>query len=194
MWKTSISSLIRKTKPDYMNNYMNDSENNELFTQLPEDFDPEQDEIIESIVIDNMDLDDRTRARGIALQSLYEMDMSDHPINLILKERIDSVQLEDLQKEFVEKIVTGVRPFVHQIDRLIADYAPEWPVDQIAVIDRNIIRISVWEFAIGKTTPIKVAINESVELAKLFGSESSPRFVNGVLGSIADHIDELNHQ
>lgn len=177
-----------------MNNYMDDSVNNELFTQLPEDFDPEQDEIIESIVIDNMDLDDRTRARGIALQSLYEMDMSEHPVNLILKERIDSVQLDDSQKEFVEKIVTGVRPYIHQIDGLIADYAPEWPIDQIAVIDRNIIRISVWEFAIGKTTPIKVAINESVELAKLFGSESSPRFVNGVLGSIADHIDELNHQ
>ncbi len=76
------------------------------------------------------------------------------------------------------------------LDGLIAKHAPEWPLDQVATIDRNIIRISLWEFAVYQKTPIKVAINEAVELAKVFGSDSTPRFVNGVLGSLAAHLDE----
>ncbi|NMB94952.1 MAG: transcription antitermination factor NusB [Flexilinea flocculi] len=137
--------------------------------------------------IEEIELDERTRARGIALQVLFEMDMTDHPINVILKERLDAVKLEGGLPKFVESIVLGVAPISHEIDRFIAKYATEWPIEQIAVIDRNIIRIAVWEFAISEHTPLKVVINESVELAKVFGSESSQRFVNGVLGSLADH-------
>jgi N utilization substance protein B len=64
-------------------------------------------------------------------------------------------------------------------------------VDQIAIVERNILRIALWEFTIGALTPVRVAINEAVELAKLFGSDSAPRFINGVLGSLADHAEEL---
>ena len=71
---------------------------------------------------------------------------------------------------------------------MIEKYAVDWPIDQIAVIDRNIIRIAAYEFAISKKTPDKVAINESIELAKTFGSETAPKFVNGVLGSITDNL------
>ena len=74
---------------------------------------------------------------------------------------------------------------------MIARYAPDWPLDQIAAVDRNILRIAVWEFAGSRETPLKVAINEAVELAKEFGSDSAPRFVNGVLGSLADHENEV---
>ncbi|MFN2291384.1 MAG: transcription antitermination factor NusB, partial [Anaerolineae bacterium] len=70
------------------------------------------------------------------------------------------------------------------LDRLIGEYAPEWPVDQIAIIDRNILRIAIYEILVGDDTPTKVAINEAVELAKEYGSDSSGRFVNGVLGSL----------
>ncbi|MBI5964144.1 MAG: transcription antitermination protein NusB, partial [Chloroflexi bacterium] len=76
--------------------------------------------------------------------------------------------------------------------QLIARYAPEWPLDQIAAIDRNILRIAFWEFAVSRETPVKVAINEAVELAKLYGSDSAPRFVNGVLGTLVEHEQEIH--
>jgi N utilization substance protein B len=77
------------------------------------------------------------------------------------------------------------------LDQIIAQYAPEWPLEQIAAIDRNIMRMALWEFAVYHHTPIKVVINEAVELAKQFGSDSAPRFVNGVLGALADHQHEI---
>ncbi len=80
------------------------------------------------------------------------------------------------------------------MDHVIEKYAPEWPLDQIATIDRNILRISCWEFAIQNETPVKVAINEAVEIAKLYGSDSAPRFINGVLGSLAEHQYEIRQQ
>jgi N utilization substance protein B len=80
--------------------------------------------------------------------------------------------------------VQGVLAHQAELDALIQDNAPEWPLDQVAAIDRNILRMAVFEFVIDGNTPVKVAINEAVELAKLFGSDSSGRFVNGVLGAI----------
>jgi len=77
------------------------------------------------------------------------------------------------------------------LDDLIAKYAPEWPVDQLAIIDRNILRLALWEMSVQSDTPIKVAINEAVELAKLFGSDSAPRFINGVLGSLAERQTDI---
>jgi N utilization substance protein B len=133
----------------------------------------------------------RTRARGCALQVLYEVDMANHPPVQILTERLEEEPLSNELAEFVRQIVFGVLPLRGRLDEVIAKYAPEWPFDQIAAIDRNILRVSVWEFAIQSMTPLKVAINEAVELAKLFGSDSTPRFVNGVLGSLADRENEI---
>ena len=87
---------------------------------------------------------------------------------------------------FFRLIVLGVLPLRSKLDHFIAEHAPDWPLDQVAVIDRNIIRIALWEFAVADNIPLKVAINEAVELAKTYGSDSAPRFVNGVLGSLAD--------
>ncbi len=134
---------------------------------------------------------DRTRARGVALQALYELDITNHPVGPILTERISDADLDDDLADFFRSIVLGVLPIRVELDRFIADHAPEWPLDQVAIIDRNILRIALWEFAVADDIPLKVAINEAVELAKTYGSDSAPRFVNGVLGSLADRQNEI---
>lgn len=133
----------------------------------------------------------RTRARALALQVLYEVDMANHPPAEVFTSRLEETPLSEELSEFARKIIFGVLPLTTQLDLLIAKYAPEWPLDQIAAIDRNILRIALWELAVSNDTPIKVAINEAVELAKSYGSDSAPRFVNGVLGSLADHHHEI---
>jgi len=133
----------------------------------------------------------RTRARSAALQALYEIDLVNHPVEIVLNERLAEVDLDDTLSEFVRQIVYGVWPMVTILDQFIAEHAPEWPLDQVAIVDRNILRIALWEFAVFCKTPIKVAINEAVELAKAYGSDSTPRFVNGVLGSLANRQIEI---
>lgn len=133
----------------------------------------------------------RTRARSVALQALYEIDVAGHPPGVVLGERIQEENLEADLIEFANQIVLGVYPLFDTLDQVIAQHAPEWPLDQVAVVDRNILRMALWEFAIYGKTPIKVVINEAVELAKMFGSDSTPRFVNGVLGSLAERQNEL---
>jgi N utilization substance protein B len=134
----------------------------------------------------------RTRARSLALQALYEIDVAGHPSGQVLEERLRESDLEDDSLiQFTHQIVLGVWPLVETLDAFIAEHAPEWPLEQVATIDRNILRIALWEFAVYGKTPIKVAINEAVELAKMFGSDSSPRFVNGVLGSLANRQNEI---
>ena len=133
----------------------------------------------------------RTRARGVALQALYEIDMTNHSVGIALENRIDENTLSGELEDFIRQIVEGVVPIREELDLVIAKYAPEWPLEQIATVDRNIMRIAVWENAINGDSPLKVIINEAVELAKLFGSDSAPRFINGVLGSLADHQNEV---
>lgn len=133
----------------------------------------------------------RTKARGIALQVLYEYDLTGHPIGVILKHRFEENSLEEKLNDFVQEIVQGVFPIIEKLDKVISTYAPDWPLDQVASIDRNIIRIALWEFAVGKVTPVKVAINEAVELAKIYGSDSTPRFINGVLGSLVINLSQF---
>jgi len=140
----------------------------------------------------------RTKARGIALQVLYEYDLTGHPIGVILQHRLADNPLDPKLHDFIREITLGVLPVIERLDEVISNYAPDWPLDQVASIDRNIIRIALWEFAVGKCTPVKVAINEAVELAKIFGSDSTPRFINGVLGSLVTNLNDfqgsLNNQ
>jgi len=133
----------------------------------------------------------RTRARSAALQALYEIDLVNHPVEVVLMERLAEADLDDSLSDFVRQIVFGVWPMVTTLDQFISEHAPEWPLDQVATVDRNILRIALWEFAVFCKTPIKVAINEAVELAKAYGSDSTPRFVNGVLGSLANRQNEI---
>lgn len=136
----------------------------------------------------------RTKARSVALQVLYECDMTGHSPVEVLEERLLDEQLDDTLADFSRQIIQGVIPISDRMDVFIAEHAPEWPMDQVAIIDRNILRIALWEFAVENCTPIKVAINEAIELAKMYGSDSSPRFVNGVLGSLANRQQEILHK
>jgi N utilization substance protein B len=129
---------------------------------------------------------ERRRARSLALQALYEIDCVGHAPDEVLQrilEQNDTLSQEAV--EFLERVVRGTLSATEALDRLVAECAAEWPVDELAVIDRNILRLAVWEFVLSGETPVKVAINEAVELAKRFGSDSTPRFVNGVLGTLA---------
>jgi transcription antitermination protein NusB len=133
----------------------------------------------------------RTRARCVALQALYEIDVTGHLPGYVLQQRVIDENLDPIMVEFAESIVFGVLPLINDLDQFIAEHAPEWPLDQVAIIDRNILRIALWEFAVQGETPVKVAINEAVDLAKRYGSDSSPRFVNGVLGGLAQRSNEI---
>jgi N utilization substance protein B len=133
----------------------------------------------------------RTEARGLALQILYEYDLSRHPAGEILMNRLQEDPKDEGLIDFARQITNGVIPISQKLDIIIAEHAPEWPLDQISSIDKNIIRIALWEFAVSKITPVKVAINEAVELAKVYGSDSSPRFVNGVLGSLSTQVAQI---
>jgi N utilization substance protein B len=136
----------------------------------------------------------RRRARRVVLETLYEYDIVDHAPSEVLERRLEDNPMEQAGLDFTMLLVQGVVEYQTHIDMLIARYAPEWPLDQMAVIDRNILRIAIFEFLISEQTPVKVAINEAVELAKTYGSDSAPRFVNGVLGTLADQLHDLKKE
>ena len=126
----------------------------------------------------------RHKARITALQALYEIDCTTHPPGVVIEQRLAQTELPETGQNFARALVQGVGQHRVQLDTHIKKYAPEWPVDQIAIIDRNILRLAIYELLINDDTPVKVAINEAVELAKTFGSDSSSRFINGVLGTL----------
>ena len=126
----------------------------------------------------------RHRARMAALQALYEIDCAGHSPVAVIGQRLTEVGLPATVCQFARDLALAVDANRSRLDTLIGRYAPEWPVEQIAIIDRNILRIAIYEIMLCEDTPVKVAINEAVELAKQFGSDSSGRFVNGVLGTL----------
>jgi len=127
----------------------------------------------------------RRQARIVALQTLFEVDSVNHPAELVLAQRLEEKPLPADGEAFARQLVQGVLKHRRDLDEIIISIAPDWPLEQMAIIDRNILRIAIYEITVDEQTPIKVAINEAVELAKLFGSDSSRRFVNGVLGTLA---------
>jgi len=127
----------------------------------------------------------RRRARAIALQALYEVDSVGHDVEGTLNHLLANVELPEENAAFVREIVNGVIQNREEIDENIKNFAPAWPVEQIPVIDRNILRLAIFEILLDNKVPVKVSINEAVELAKTFGSDNSARFVNGVLGSVS---------
>lgn len=132
--------------------------------------------------------------RSIAMQSLFEWDFmgckGDSVDDILRRNSREFADGADCQ--FTAEIVRGVIGSIGMIDELITQCAPEWPLEQVAIVDRNVLRIGIYELVYGEydAVPPKVAINEAIELAKNFGSESSPRFVNGVLGTIYREMGE----
>jgi len=133
----------------------------------------------------------RHHARIVALQALYEIDCAHHAPDVVLEQRLAAARLPQPYAAFSRHLVSGVLKYQHVLDTFIHRYAPEWPLEQMAYIDRNILRIAIFEFAVDGKTPVKVAINEAVELAKAFGSDSAPRFVNGVLGTLVERQEAI---
>ena len=130
----------------------------------------------------------RHRARIIALQALYEIDMSGHSTETTVERLLEEREMAPETSTFTRELVTGVMGNRGNIDDTIKRFAPAWPVSQISPVDRNILRLAIFELLHHNITPVKVAINEAVELAKTFGSESSHKFINGVLSSVSTLI------
>ena len=127
----------------------------------------------------------RHLARRLALQALYEMDVGGHDPTATLERSLKEMRIGEDLGEFARTLLQGVLNAKAEIDGIIERTAPAWPTEQLAPIDRNILRIAIRECIVDNLTPVGAAINEAVELAKDFGSESSSRFINGVLGSLS---------
>jgi len=127
----------------------------------------------------------RHKARTIALQALYEVDCGDRKPGPVLERYLAQADLSEENIDFVRGLVEGSLKNRDEIDGNITRFAPAWPVDQIAMIDRNILRLAIFEILFDNKVPVKVAVSEAVELAKTFGSEKSAKFVNGVLGAVS---------
>ncbi|MBI4187066.1 MAG: transcription antitermination factor NusB [Chloroflexi bacterium] len=127
----------------------------------------------------------RRRARALALQALYEIDSVEHEAGTVLDRILASEQMSEENAAFVRGLVNGALDKKDKIDAKIQKFAPAWPIEQIPAVDRNILRLAIFEILFDNKVSMKVAINEAVELAKAFGAENSPKFVNGVLGSIS---------
>src|SRR3989344_684732 len=130
----------------------------------------------------------RHLVRTVILQSLYEWDFFDQKRDIvaILERNLEEFAPGIDEPEFAWKILKGVIDHLKQIDQVITKAAPEWPLEKIAIIDRNILRVGLYEllYADHEEVPPKVAINEAIEMAKSFGGPSAGRFINGVLGTI----------
>jgi len=144
-------------------------------------------------------MSNRHLSRTIAMQTLYEWDFNhrSQKLQTVLEHNIkeQGVGLQDTS--FIENLVKGVTKKITEIDNILIKYAPDWPIEKITTIDRNIIRLGIYELEFEENKiPPKVVINEAIEMAKTFGGESSGKFVNGVLGAIYNNMeknDEINN-
>ena len=164
------------------------------------DYDPEQDDIIAHEVIDPPEpATKRSSARRTALQILYELDITNHHEEEVIARQLRSVPASTTQQNYVQHLVTGVQARQTDLDEILQEYASDWPIDQVSVIDRNILRLALFEFGLNDKVPVSVSIDECVQLASIFGAENAPGFVNGVLGAldsdlpkIRERLDQIN--
>jgi N utilization substance protein B len=128
----------------------------------------------------------RHLARTVAMQSLFEWDFNNKQMDMdeVITNNLEQFAPGMEDTDFVRALVKGVTDNIDEIDAVIVKTAPEWPIDQITVVDRNVLRLGIYELMFLKDVPPKVAINEAVEIAKKFGGENSGKFINGVLGTL----------
>jgi len=133
----------------------------------------------------------RRKARIITIQVLYELDCSTHKPKEVLARLLEEKALPNEAADFTRSLVNGILQKKKDIDDVIRKFAPAFPVNQIAPIDRNILRLAIFEILFDNRVPVKAVINEAVELGKSFGSDSSQKFINGVLGSVVtDYVEQ----
>ena len=133
-----------------------------------------------------MAIDYRRKARTVALQVLYEVDCTGHDVQVTLGRALHEAALPEEAVQLATQIAVGVAEKRASLDEVIVRHAPQWPVDELSVVDRNVFRIAIYEISFNNETTFKVVINEAVELAKAFGSLNIYRFINGVLGSVVE--------
>ncbi len=140
-------------------------------------------------------MSNRHLARSIIMQVLYQWDFRGQPsaaLPAIIQETIAEFGLGIENNEaYITETVTGIIDHLPELDKEIASYAPNWPIDQITLVDRNILRIGVYELKFNDAIPAKVAINEAIEVGKTYGGQSSGKFVNGVLGAMYNDMVKL---
>ncbi len=132
----------------------------------------------------------RRQARTLALQALYETDQTEHPWQEVLERTLEEDETGAAVVPYLTTLIEGIFEHQRSIDREIELAAPAFPIGQLSPVDRNTLRIAIYELRYSSDVPVKVAINEAVELAKRFGGESSGRFVNGVLGTVVDRLPD----
>lgn len=159
-----------------------------------ENCDPDEDFIMSETTVTitpSVPATDRSIARRASLQILYELDSTDHDMRAVIEAHMTERPESYAVRQIIRRIVAGVIEHQARIDDILQQYAPEWPIDQVATIDRNILRIAVYEHLLQKReTPIAVIINEAVHLAQLFGADQSHSFVHGVLGAITSEAKQ----
>ena len=131
----------------------------------------------------------RRRARTIAFQALCEISTTRHDPAKTLDRLLEESKLSEVNASFARELVNGVINNRQKIDEYIRRFAPAWPIEQLPVVDKSILRLAIYEVLLDNRVPTKVAINEAVELAKTFGSENSAKFVNGVLGAVSTLVN-----
>jgi len=131
----------------------------------------------------------RRKARKIAFQVLCEISTTGHNPDKTLEQLLGESQLSEVNAGFTRELVGGVIKNKQEIDEYIRRFAPAWPIEQLPVVDKNILRLAIYEVLLDNRVPTKVAINEAVELAKIFGSENSAKFINGVLGAVSTLVN-----
>jgi len=136
----------------------------------------------------------RHLSRMIAMQTLYEHAFRPDSVLSDIKERNVAVYKNDVDESFVNYLIDGVTGKAKEIDESIANSAPEWPLEQISLIDKTILQIAIFELKYSVNVPPKVAINEAVELSKQFGGENSSKFINGVLGTVYEASEDDTEQ
>lgn len=127
----------------------------------------------------------RRKVRILALQALYEIDSAGREPENVIERALATTEMTEENRDFVREVVSGTVKHREEIDNEIKILAPAWPIEQIAMVDRNILRLAIFEILYDNKVPVKVAVNEAVQLAKTFGSESSAKFINGVLGAVS---------
>lgn len=157
-------------------------------------FDPDGDDVVSREVIEHsIPMTDRSVARSIALQCLFEVDIVAHPVEEVLWFHISKNDLNLNIRKQIEHMVLGVADKMTKFDEILQTFAPEWPIKQLAPIDRNILRLALFELTY-RAVSVSVVIDEAVALADLYGADGSARFINGVLGTVADHVPAIREE
>lgn len=133
----------------------------------------------------------RREVRELALKVLYAHDIGKNDVNYIMERLFIEENTEEGGREFCRSLVAGVLANLKPIDDLIEKYTTDWPLDRMAAVDRNLMRIALFEFLFTEGVPGAVAVNEAIEVAKSYGSDESPRFINGILGNIMKDLPQI---